>query len=62
MTGGERLAAVGWIRSRIRSGDHRAILFELERAIADLAAAGGPPALRERLANVRNNLLRAFGD
>jgi hypothetical protein len=38
------------------------MLFELETAIADLDRLAAPGALRDRLANVRNNLLREFGD
>ncbi len=62
ITRGTRLAAVGWIKSRVRRAEHRAILFDLETAIADLAALDAPSALRDRLANLRNNLLRAFGE
>lgn len=62
VTSGVRLAAVGWIKSRVRLAEHRALLFELETAIADLETAGAPAATRDRLANVRNNLLRVFGD
>jgi len=59
---GERLACIGWARSRVKSADHRAILFDLETAIADLNQLDAPQPLRNRLANVRNNLLRNFGD
>jgi PKHD-type hydroxylase len=62
VTRGERLAIVGWIRSRVRSGEARAILFELAGAIAGLEAAGGAAEIRSRLANVRNNLLRLVGE
>lgn len=62
VTRGSRLAAVGWIRSRVRSAERRAMLFELESALADLAAAGAPVAVRDRLANLRNNLIRDFGE
>ena len=62
VTRGTRLAAVGWIRSRVRSAEHRAILFDLSAAIADLEVSGASGPARDRLANVRNNLLRAFGD
>lgn len=34
VTAGERLAAVGWIQSRIRSGDQREVLFDLARLSA----------------------------
>lgn len=62
VTAGERIACVGWVNSRVRSPDHRAILFDLETALADLHGTNAPQALRDRLYNVRNNLLRAFGE
>ncbi|HBK90611.1 MAG TPA: Fe2+-dependent dioxygenase [Parvularcula sp.] len=62
VTRGARLAAVGWVKSRLRSAEHRAMAFELERIGADLAAIDAPAALRDRLQNLRNNFLRAFGD
>jgi len=62
VTRGARLAAVGWIKSRVRLAEQRAILFELAGALADLDAANAPAATRDRLANVRNNLLRLWGE
>lgn len=62
VTRGERLAAVGWIKSRVRSAGDRAMLFDLDRIGADLAALAAPGEVRDRLANLRNNLLRRFGD
>jgi PKHD-type hydroxylase len=62
VTHGLRVAAVGWIKSRVRLTEHRAVLFDLAQALADLDASGVPSATRERLANVRNNLLRLWGD
>jgi PKHD-type hydroxylase len=59
---GERLAAVGWIKSRVRAEEDRIALFELDRIGADLAALSAPGDIRERLANIRNNLLRRWGD
>lgn len=59
---GERLAAVGWVKSRLRSAEHRAMAFELDRISADLTALNAPDDLRDRLQNLRNNLLRAFAD
>lgn len=59
---GERLAAVGWVKSLLRSAEHRAMAFELEQIGADLAATDAPANLRDRLQNLRNNFLRAFGD
>jgi PKHD-type hydroxylase len=62
VTRGTRLAAVGWVKSRLRSAEHRAMAFELDRIGADLATLGAPADLRDRLQNLRNNFLRAFGD
>lgn len=62
VTRGERLAAVGWVKSRIRNADHRALAFELDRLAADLAALSAPADLQGRLQNLRNNFLRAFSD
>lgn len=58
---GERIAAFGWIRSRIRSAENRAMVFDLERALVELGAST-PQATRDRLANLRNNLIRLFGE
>lgn len=62
VTGGRRLAAIGWIKSRVRTAEHRAMLFELETTLAELGACAVPDSLRDRLVNLRNNLLRAFGE
>lgn len=62
VTRGRRLAAVGWIKSRVRRAEDRATLFELDRIGADLAATGAPGDVRDRLANIRNNLLRRWGE
>ncbi len=55
---GERIAAVGWIKSRVRSSEARSVLYDLETVIADTTE--GP--LRLRLNKIRNNLLRILGD
>lgn len=62
VTRGERLSAVGWIKSRVRRAEDRMTLFELDRIGADLAAIGAPGEIRDRLANIRNILLRRWGD
>jgi len=62
VTRGERLCAVGWIKSRVRGADERTLLFEIDRISADLKALGAPGDLRDRLANFRNNLLRRWGE
>ncbi len=58
VTNGVRLAAVGWVKSRVRSSDARAVLYELACAIEDTA----DEAMRLRLNNIRNNLLRLMGE
>lgn len=56
VTDGERIAAVGWIQSRVRDAGQRALLFDLH-----LAERGGPDAaLRIQLA--RANLLRRWAE
>ena len=59
---GERLAIVGWLKSRIRSTEARMLVYEAERTCADLAALNAPHEVRDRAANLKNNLLRFFGD
>ncbi|GJL91598.1 Fe2+-dependent dioxygenase [Hyphococcus sp.] len=59
---GTRLACIGWVKSRIRSAEDRALLFEVETALADLRECGTPTPVYNRLLNIRNNLLRTFGD
>lgn len=59
---GKRLACIGWVKSRIRSREQREMLFELETALADLRAINAPAPIYTRLLNLRNNLLRHFGD
>ncbi len=55
VTRGTRIAAVGWVKSRLRSAEHRSMAFELDRIGADLSALGAPGELRDRLQNLRNN-------
>jgi len=62
VTRGERLACVGWIKSRVRSQENRSVLFDLDRISADLTAINAPGDIRDRLTNVRNNLLRRWGE
>ena len=59
---GVRLAIVGWVRSRIKNADERAMLFEFDAALADLRSVEAPREALDRLSNIRNNLMRRFGD
>ncbi len=67
VTRGTRLVLVGWIRSYLRSGEAREILFDLERTIALLR--GKPDVLKsecaaelELLLKTRSNLLRMWAE
>lgn len=60
VTRGERLAAVGWVRSRIRDPLRRELLFDLETALAELRAERPDGAGLDRLAKVQGNLLRLW--
>ena len=60
VTRGERLAAVGWIQSQVRDPGRREILFDLDRAIADLLAREGKTPLLDTLTKTRSNLIRMW--
>jgi PKHD-type hydroxylase len=60
VTSGERLAIVGWVRSFIRSHEHRETLFDLENAIAALRLQNADRALLNQLLKVRANLQRIW--
>lgn len=62
VTNGVRLAVVGWIQSRIRLGEHRALLYEFSSALAALPHAGTDADALLRLRMVRNNLARLWQD
>lgn len=62
VTSGERLAAVTWVQSLVRSVEDRAILFELEQARrAEYDRAGKSPDF-DRLARIHANLLRRWAE
>lgn len=60
VTGGERLAAVGWVRSYIRSAEHREILFDLEMARREMFERHGRSAAFERMSKSAANLMRLW--
>lgn len=67
VTRGTRLVLVGWIRSYLRSGEAREILFDLERTIALLRAkpesqTNAYTAELELLLKTRSNLLRMWAE
>ena len=62
ITKGERVACIGWVKSRVKSPDHRNMIFDVESSLSELRRCNAPAATINRLANVRNNLLRTFGE
>ena len=62
VTSGQRIACIGWVKSKVKSPTQRALIFDLEMALAELRDIDAPEATLIRLGNVRNNLLRTFGD
>lgn len=62
VTRGRRYAAVGWIRSYIRSADQRELLFDLETARRRIFEASGKTHEFDLLAKCAANLLRMWAD
>ena len=59
---GERLAAVGWARSFIRSSEQREILFDLENARRNIFDLHGKTLAFDQLSKCSANLLRMWAD
>jgi PKHD-type hydroxylase len=59
---GERLAAVGWARSFIRSSEQREILFDLENARRNIFDLHGKTSAFDQLSKCSANLLRMWAD
>jgi PKHD-type hydroxylase len=57
---GERLVAVGWIESRIRHGDQRELLFELDTARRTLFERTGKDEIFDLVSRSYSNLLRRW--
>ncbi|MFK7913833.1 MAG: Fe2+-dependent dioxygenase [Pseudomonadales bacterium] len=60
VTSGIRLAAVGWLQSRIRSSEQRTLQFELANTLSSLPAAERTAAME--LAAIRHKLVRMWSD
>lgn len=58
VTRGERLACVGWVQSQIRRADQRELLYDLERARADLSPSDASLLLDKSI----GGLLRMWGE
>jgi PKHD-type hydroxylase len=61
VTWGERLVAVGWIESRVRSAEQRELLFDLDAARRSLFAREGKTEEFDQLCRCYANLLRMWG-
>ena len=59
---GIRLAAVGWARSYVRSGENREVLFDVETARRDLFAREGKSNAFDLLSKCSTNLLRLWAE
>ena len=62
VTRGTRLAAVGWVQSRIRRSDQREMLFDLETARLSLYGREGKSAEFDLLSKSVSNLLRMWAE
>lgn len=62
VTGGERIAVVGWVRSLVRRPDQREILFDLDRACRALFERDGKTAELDLLLKSKANLLRQWAE
>jgi PKHD-type hydroxylase len=62
VTRGERLVAVGWIRSLIRSAEQRELLFDLDTARRALFAREGKTSEFDLLSKSLSNLLRMWAE
>ena len=58
VSAGERVVAVGWIESRIRHGEQRELLFELDAARRALFAQEGKGEVFDLISRSYSNLLR----
>jgi PKHD-type hydroxylase len=62
ITRGVRTCAFFWVQSMVRSNEQRAMLFELDTAIQQLAASAQDQGPVVKLTNIYHNLLRQWAD
>jgi PKHD-type hydroxylase len=62
VTRGERLVAVTWIESRVRDGNCREVLFDLDRARRAIFAREGKSPTFDLVTKSYSNLLRRWAD
>lgn len=60
VTGGVRLAAIGWIQSVLRHGYQREIMFEIERLRWDISRDHPDSDYQERVDRIKENLMRSW--
>jgi PKHD-type hydroxylase len=59
---GERLAAVGWVQSRVRDAEQRELLFDLDTARRCLFEQEGKSEAFDLISRSYSNLLRRWGE
>ncbi len=59
---GERLAAVGWVRSLVRQPEQRELLFDLDTVLRRLSTGPNPSPDVDMLAKTLANLIRMWAD
>lgn len=62
VTGGARVAAVGWVQSLMRHSYQREMLFDIERLRLDIARDHPDSAYQERVDRIKENLMRAWAE
>jgi PKHD-type hydroxylase len=62
VTAGERLVVVGWVRSFIRNGEQREILFDLDQSVTMLRESGAARPILDRILKTRANLMRMWAE
>jgi PKHD-type hydroxylase len=62
VTAGARIAVVGWVRSYVRDAGRREMLFDLDRAVADLRGTGAAGEALDLILKTRSNLLRLWAE
>ena len=62
VTGGSRLAAIGWIQSLLRDAEKRLVMFDLERLRLDIARDHPDSSYQERLDRIKENLMRSWAE
>lgn len=60
VTRGTRLCLVGWVQSWIPDAGRREVLFDLDRAVAEVLGREGRSALLDTLTKTRSNLIRMW--